>query len=283
MKQRERLNSILLHLVLTPLALLFLVPIFWMIIAATQPNSEIISSPPALVPGQALEENWNDLNSRFVSNRNALGYIRIMFNSIAISVIYTTLATLISSMAGYAFAKFNFKGKKLLFGVIILTMTIPYSVVVIPQFLLVARELGLTNTYWAAIMPALANTLGVFFMRQSLLNMPDELLDAARVDGANEFRIFFQIVLPMSLPAMAAIAIVLFLAQWNDYLWPLLVLTDPTSYTIPVALGTLVGLTNISWGGIMIGTSLATIPFLIMFLLLQRYFIAGIAAGAIKE
>jgi lactose/L-arabinose transport system permease protein len=283
MKQRERIQSILLHLTLTPLALLFLVPIFWMLIAATQPNSEIISSPPAMYPGEALSENWEDLNGRFVSNNNTLGYIRIMINSIVIAVIYTIVATLISAMAGYAFAKFNFRGKKILFSIIILTMTIPYSVVVIPQFLLVARELGLTNTYWAVILPALANTLGVFFMRQSLLGLPDELLDAARVDGANELRIFFQIVLPMSLPSMAAIGIVLFLAQWNDYLWPLLVLTDPSSYTIPVALGTLVGLTNISWGGIMIGTSLATIPFLIMFLFLQRYFIAGIAAGAVKE
>lgn len=282
MKQRERLQSILLHLVLTPLALLFLVPILWMIIAATQPNSEIISSPPALLPGNALAENWEDLNSRFTAN-NSLGYIRVMINSIVIAVVYTSLATLISSMAGYAFAKFRFRGKAILFSIIIATMTIPYSIVVIPQFLLVARELGLSNTYAAAILPALANTLGIFFMRQSLSALPDELLDAARVDGANEFRIFFQIVLPMSLPSMAAIAIVLFLNQWNDYLWPLLVLTDSSSYTIPVALGTLVGLTNISWGGIMIGTSLATIPFLIMFLFLQRYFIAGISAGAIKE
>jgi lactose/L-arabinose transport system permease protein len=282
MKQAARLQSILLHLILTPLAFLFLVPILWMVIAATQPNSEIISSPPAILPGNALAENWNDLNSRFTDNNN-LGYIRVMLNSIVISVVYTALATLISSMAGYAFAKFRFRGKAILFSIIIATMTIPYSIVVIPQFLLVARDLGLSNTYAAAILPALANTLGIFFMRQSLSSLPDELLDAARVDGANEFRIFFQVVLPMALPSMAAIAIVLFLNQWNDYLWPLLVLTDSSSYTIPVALGTLVGLTNISWGGIMIGTSLATIPFLIMFLFLQRYFIAGISAGAIKE
>lgn len=282
MKQSARLQSILLHLTLTPLALLFLVPIAWMVIAATQPNSEIISSPPALLPGNALAENWNDLNSRF-ANDSSLGYIRVVLNSIVIAVIYTSIASLIAAMAGYAFAKFRFRGKAILFSIIIATMTIPYSIVVIPQFLLVARDLGLSNTYAAVILPALANTLGIFFMRQSLVSLPDELLDAARVDGANEFRIFFQIVLPISLPSMAAIAIVLFLAQWNDYLWPLLVLTDSSSYTIPVALGTLVGLTNISWGGIMIGTSLATIPFLIMFLFLQRYFIAGISAGAIKE
>jgi lactose/L-arabinose transport system permease protein len=283
MKQQERFQSILLHILLTPLALLFLVPIFWMIIAATLPNSEIISSPPAILPGDALTDNWEDLNNRFESRQNPLGYMRIMINSIVVSVVYTIVATIISSMAGYAFAKFNFRFKGILFSIIILTMTIPYSVVVIPQFLLVARELGLSNTYWAVILPPLANTLGVFFMRQSLMSVPDELLDAGRVDGANEFRIFFQIVLPMSLPAMAAIGIVLFLAQWNDYLWPLLVLNNSASYTIPVALGTLVGLTNVSWGGIMIGTALATIPFLIMFLFLQRYFIAGIAAGAVKE
>ncbi len=291
MQQQDRLNTILMHLLLTPLAILFLVPILWMIIASTQPNSEIISSPPALLPGTALQENWDDLNGRFLPRNQEedapfslqTGYARVMMNSIIISIIFTTLATLISAMGGYAFAKFEFRGRNLLFGVIIATLTIPYSILVIPQFLLVARDLQLSNSYWAVILPGLANTLGIFFMRQSLIGLPDELLDAARVDGANEARIFFQIVLPMSLPSMAAIGIVLFLAQWNDYLWPLLVLTDSASYTIPVALGTLVGLTNISWGGIMIGTSLATIPFLIMFVFMQRYFIAGISAGALKE
>lgn len=291
MREFNRLTSIVLHVVLTALAFLFLIPIFWMIIASTQPNSEIISSPPALLPGGALEENWNDLNNRFIRGTNddagfsldQLGYLRVILNSVVISIIFTTTATLISAMGGYAFAKFQFRGKRILFSVIIATLTIPYSILVIPQFILVAQQLQLSNTYWAVIFPGLANTLGIFFMRQSLLSLPDELLDAARVDGASEIRIFFRIVLPMSLPSIAAIGIVLFLAQWNDYLWPLLVLTDSSSYTIPVALGTLVGLTNISWGGIMIGTSLATIPFLIMFLFLQRYFIAGISAGAIKE
>lgn len=291
MQQSDRNNTILMHVLLTPLALLFLIPIFWMAIASTQPNSEIISSPPALLPGTALEENWDDLNSRFASSRNRdeenplelTGFLRVMMNSIIISIIFTTLATLISAMGGYAFAKFQFRGRKILFGIIIATLTIPYSILVIPQFLLVARDLQLSNSYWAVILPGLANTLGIFFMRQSLMGIPDELLDAARVDGAGEARIFFRIVLPMSLPSMAAIGIVLFLAQWNDYLWPLLVLTDSASYTIPVALGTLVGLTNISWGGIMIGTSLATIPFLLMFIFMQRYFIAGISAGALKE
>ena len=291
MQQQDRINTILMHVLLTPLALLFLVPILWMIIASTQPNSEIISSPPALTPGTALLENWDDLNGRFLPRNQeedapfslGTGYARVMVNSIIISIIFTTLATLISAMGGYAFAKFQFRGRNLLFGVIIATLTIPYSILVIPQFLLVARNLQLSNTYWAVILPGLANTLGIFFMRQSLISLPDELLDAARVDGAGEARIFFQIVLPMSLPSMAAIGIVLFLFQWNDYLWPLLVLTDSASYTIPVALGTLVGLTNISWGGIMIGTSLATIPFLIMFVFMQRYFIAGISAGALKE
>uniref|UniRef100_UPI0026EAD0ED carbohydrate ABC transporter permease n=1 Tax=Limnochorda pilosa TaxID=1555112 RepID=UPI0026EAD0ED len=133
------------------------------------------------------------------------------------------------------------------------------------------------------ILPTLANTLGLFFMRQSMLAVPDDLLDAARVDGAGEWRLFFQIVLPVVRPSLAALALILFLNQWNDYLWPLIVLSRKESYTIPVALGTLVGLTRVSWAGIMAGTVVATIPFLILFLILQRNFIAGIVGGAIKE
>jgi lactose/L-arabinose transport system permease protein len=274
-KQRRLLTSLGLHLFITPLALLFIAPILWMVIAATEANHEIISSPPAMLPGDSLRDNWEALNED-------LDYPRVVGNSIVIAVTHTVLATLISAMGGYAFAKFEFRGKTILFGLIIATLTIPYSIVVIPQYLLVAGELHLTNTFWGVLLPGLANALGVFFMRQNMLRIPDELLDAARVDGAGELRIFTRIVLPISVPYMAAIAIILFLTQWNDFLWPLLMLTSRDSYTIPVALGTMVGLTNVSWGGLMIGTAIATLPFLLLFLALQRYFISGITSGAVK-
>ncbi|MDZ7799326.1 MAG: carbohydrate ABC transporter permease [Trueperaceae bacterium] len=276
MRRNRRLRSLLLHLALVPLALLFLAPIVWMLIAATLPNNEILAAPPTLLPGVNLGENWRELNSD-------LNFTRAVFNSVAISIIFTSTATLIAAMSGYAFAKFRFAGRGLMFTIVIAALTIPFEVRAIPQYLLVARDLGMANTWWAIILPWLAYPLGVFFMRQNMLSIPSDLLEAARIDGAGEARIFAQIVLPIMKPALAAVAIVLFLFQWNDYFWPLLVLSNKDAYTIPVALGTLVGLTRVSWGGIMIGTAIATLPFLILFLWLQRYFIAGITAGAVKD
>ena len=275
--RRDRLiRSVLLHALMIPLAILFLLPIFWMLISATLPNNEILAAPPTLLPGVNLGENWRELN-------NDLNFVRAVANSVGISIIFTSLAVLVSAMSGYAFAKFRFAGRGLLFTVVIAALTIPFEVRAIPQYLLVARDLGIGNTWWAIILPWLAYPLGVFFMRQNMLSIPSDLLEAARIDGASEARIFAQIVLPIMRPALAAVAIVLFLFQWNDYFWPLLILTQKDAYTIPVALGTLVGLTRVSWGGIMVGTAIATLPFLILFLWLQRYFIAGITAGAVKD
>lgn len=276
MKRQRRSQSILLHLVMIPLALLFLLPIFWMIVASTRPEHQILAAPPSLLPGNEFGANWRDLN-------DDLDFVRAIFNSIAIAAIFTTLATLVSAMGGYAFAKFRFRGRTTLFLIVVTALTIPFEVRAIPQFLLVARDLHLQNTWWAIILPGLATPLGIFFMRQNMLSVPSELLEAARIDGAGELRIFARIVLPIMQPALAAVAIVLFLFQWNDYFWPLLILTTKSAYTIPVALGTLVGLTRVSWGGIMVGTAIATAPFLLLFLFLQRYFVAGITAGAVKD
>ena len=276
MKRSRLIKSIVLHLVLTTLALLFLLPIAWMVISATKANNVILSIPPTFAFGDHLGANWADLSSD-------LPFVRIVLNSIGIAVLYTVVATLICAMAGYALAKFRFAGRAFVFGIVLVALTIPFEVRIIPQYLLIARDLGLSNTWFAVILPGLANALGVFFMRQNMLSVPSELLEAARIDGAGEGRIFLQVVLPLMQPALAAVGIVLFLFQWNDFLWPLLVLTARDSYTIPVALGTLVGLTRVSWGGIMVGTAIATVPFLVMFLFLQRYFVAGITAGAVKD
>ena len=166
--------------------------------------------------------------------------------------------------------------------IIIGTITLPYFVVVIPQFVMVARDFKLANTWVALIVPPLFNSLGVLFMRQSFSMMPHELFDAARVEGVKEWRIFLFVALPLARPTMAALSIILFLASWNNYLWPLLISTDRAMFTAPVALGSLIGLTKVSWGGIMVGAVLLTAPMLVVFVVLQRHFIAGIAAGAIK-
>lgn len=276
MRRTRTIQSIVLHVLMTVLALLFLMPIVWMIISATKANNEILSATIDFTLGDNLAANWGDLN-------DDLPFLRSVFNSIGIAVIFTAFATLVSAMGGYAFAKFRFRGRTALFLVVVAALTIPFEVRAIPQFLLVARDLGLQNTWWAIILPGLANALGIFFMRQNMLSVPSELLEAARIDGASEARIFFRIVLPIVQPALAAVAIVLFLFQWNDFFWPLLILSDKAAYTIPVALGTLVGLTRVEWGGIMVGTAIATVPFLVLFLFLQRYFVSGITAGAVKD
>lgn len=273
---RVRWPAVLLHLWITPLALLFLAPIWLMLVFATLPESEIFRHPTATFFGSFFISNLRNLQAD-------TNFLRVTINSIAIAAVYTGGAVLLCGMGGYAFAKCRFRGSAILFLLIITTLTIPTYVTIIPQFILIARRFHLNNTYWGVILPSLANTLGLFFMRQNMLSIPDDLLDSARIDGAGEFRIFWQIAMPLVRPALAALAIILFLNQWNDYLWPLIVLSRKESYTIPVALGTLVGLTRVSWGGIMAGTVVATVPFLVLFLALQRYFIAGITAGAVKD
>ncbi|UQN09829.1 carbohydrate ABC transporter permease [Deinococcus sp. QL22] len=275
--QTRRLgSSLLLHAALIPLALLFLAPLYLMVVFSTHSDSAIFSPSPPLSLGGAFRENFSQLQAD-------TNFVRALGNSIVISTLYTLVSMLLTSMAGYAFSKYVFPGRNILFGLILATLTIPSFVTIIPQFILVARDLHLSNTYWAVILPTLANTIGIFYMRQAFQTVPDDLLHAARIDGANEWRTFWQIALPVVRPTLAALAILLFLSSWNDYLWPLIVLTQKDSYTMPVALGTLVGLTRVSWGALMVGTTIATLPFLALFLALQRHFVAGIAGGAVKD
>ncbi|PPE80189.1 carbohydrate ABC transporter permease [Kaistia algarum] len=269
-----RRTSILLTAIMTPLALLWLAPLALMVLFATLPDNSIFS--PTLPPP----------GSEFFNNVAALAgsanFLRALGNSVMIGLIYAVLSVLLTSMAGYAFARFEFVGKNVLFGLLVATLTVPYAVVVIPQYILIARELGLSNTWVALIVPPLFNSLGVLFMRQSFSSLPQELLDAARVDGAGEWRIFFTIAMPLVRPAIAALSIILFLASWNSYLWPLLVGTSPGARTAPVALGSLIGLNVVPWGPLMAGATLMTLPMVVVFIFLQRYFVAGITAGAVK-
>jgi lactose/L-arabinose transport system permease protein len=275
-KRRRFWLSLGLHGLLTPLALLWLAPLWLMLVFSTLPEHEIFRVPTPLLPGGGFFENLASLQAD-------TNFFRALANSLLVSLLYTLGGLLLSALAGYALAVYRFRLQGLVFSLIVATLTIPYFVVLIPQYILVARELKLTNTYWGVVLPFLANALGVFYMRQVFLSLPSSLLDAGRVDGASEGRIFFQIALPMVTPSLAALALILFLNAWNDYLWPLLVLSQKEMYTAPVALGTLIGLTRVSWGGIMVGSVLMTAPFLVLFLLLQRYFVAGITAGAVKE
>jgi lactose/L-arabinose transport system permease protein len=272
---RQLGRSIALHAFLFPLALIWLFPIWMMAVFSTMPDHGIFSPEIILWFSDSFVENFNNM-------QRDTDFLRAISVSVGVAAIYTILSVALTSMAGWALARYEFFGKGAVLAIILGTITLPYFVVVIPQFVMVARDFKLANTWIALILPPLFNSLGVLFMRQSFSMMPHELFDAARVEGVKEWRIFLFVALPLARPTMAALSIILFLASWNNYLWPLLISTDRAMFTAPVALGSLIGLTKVSWGGIMVGAVLLTAPMLVVFVLLQRHFIAGIAAGAIK-
>lgn len=254
---------------------LMLAPFYWLIIASTHRTSDIFSNPPNLVPGDQL---WVNLTNLFVGE----GFGQAVLNSTLVATIYALLGGLVCTAAGYAFAKFRFAGQGVLFGIVLVILALPSQVTLVPLFQIMV-QLNWLNTYQALILPNLALPFGIFLMRQTMQSVPDELIQAARVDGAGEFRIFAQIVLPTMRPALAALGIFLFLAQWNDFVYPLIVLRTSDAYTVPVALASLQGLSDTDYGQLLAGTMVSVLPVLGLFLFLQRHFVAGILAGAVKQ
>jgi lactose/L-arabinose transport system permease protein len=268
-------RSLALHAILVPLAIVWLFPLWMMLVFSTMPDSGIFSPRLEFVPSDQFWTNFAQLQA-------STGFLRTLFVSIVVALVYTFLSVMLTSMAGWALARYRFHGRGVVIGIILGTLTLPYFVVVIPQFIMVARDFKLANTWFALIAPPLFNSLGVLFMRQAFTMMPADLFDAARVEGVREWQIFLRVAMPMAKPTLAALSIILFLHSWNNYLWPLLISSRPDMMTAPVALGSLIGLTRVSWGGIMVGAVLLTAPMLAVFVFLQRYFMAGIAAGAVK-
>ncbi|WP_306210079.1 carbohydrate ABC transporter permease [Actinoplanes sp. RD1] len=256
-------------------AVVMVAPFVWLVIATTHTTADIFATPPNLLPGSAF---WDNLRGLFVEQ----GFGAAIRNSVVVSTTSTVLGVLICSMAGYAFAKFSFRGRTVIFGAILASMTLPSQVTLVPLFQTMVT-LGWLNTYPALILPNLAVPFGIFLMRQSMLSVPDELIQAARIDGAGELRVFFRIVLPVMKPALSALAIFLFLGQWNDFVYPLTVLRTKDAYTIPVALASLQGISSTDYGQLLTGTFLSVVPVLALFLFLQRQFVAGLLAGSVKQ
>lgn len=274
-RSRTHARSILLTSSLAIAVAAVLLPFYWLIVAGTHSSREIFDSPPPLLPGGHLRENLSTLES-------SAQFSDVIVNSLLITVIYTLTAGAICTLAGYGFAKFRFRGSGALFGLLMLGLVIPTQVTLIPLFKMMV-DLEWLGTYQAVIMPNLALPFGIFLMRQSMAALPDELIDSARMDGCGEFRLFLKVVLPPMKPALAALAIFLFLFQWNDFIWPLVVLRDAGEFTIPVALASLQGLDQTDYGALLAGTALAAIPMALVFLALQRHFVSGLLAGAVKE
>jgi multiple sugar transport system permease protein len=249
-------------------------PMIWMVFASFMPQGEANTYPPHFVPSDPTLAHYRDLFTRLDLGRYAL-------NSAIVAVVVTSVSQFVNSMAGYAFAKLRFRGRSQLFRVLSAGLVVPVQVVMLPVFLLM-KELGFVNTYAGVIIPTLASIFGIFLVRQFTLTLPDELLDAARIDGASEFRIYRSIVLPVIRPILATLAIWTFLSTWNDFMWPLIILTDETRYTLPVALASLVGEHALDTELMMAGSVLTVLPVLAVFLALQRYYVAGITMGSVK-
>ncbi len=216
--RRRRLAAVALYAMLVLGALLALLPMVWMVSASLMPNGEANSYPPRLFPSAVTFEHYTALFT-------GLNLGRYLLNSTIVALTATLISVLVNSMAGYAFAKFRFRGRDALFRLLATGLVVPVQVAMLPLFLLM-KQMGLINTYWGVIIPSLASIFGIFLIRQYALAFPDELLDAARIDGASEWRIYRSVVLPTIAPVLATLAIWTFLTTWNDFMWPLIVLSD---------------------------------------------------------
>ena len=225
---------------------------------------------------------WDKFTSNYRNLWKTVPYSRYFINSIFIATASTLLTLFFCSLGGYAFAKYQFRGQKILFGILLASMMVPFQVLLVPLFGLM-YDIGWLNSYKAIIIPFSVGAFGVFLMRQFIVTIPSELLDAARIDGCSEFGIYYRIVLPIIKPALGALTIYSFLGSWNGYLWPLIILRDEAKYTLPIGLANLVGTYRQDYGMLMAGTLLSLMPIVILFLAMQREFVQGITLGGVKE
>ncbi len=270
---RRRAASLLLHLGLCLAALATLLPLWWMGVASLSAPG-MAAGAPAWLPRHPTLANYAAIFTR-------LDLARYLLNSTLLASGVTAISLLLNSAAGYAFAKLRFAGRDRLFRGLLVGLVVPAQVAMLPLFLLL-KELGLVNTYGGVLVPGMASIFGIFLMRQYALSVPDALLDAARVDGAGELRIYATVVLPLCRPILVTLGIFTFMGTWNDFLWPLIVLTDDRLYTLPVALANLMGEHAQDPELMMAGAVLTVLPVLLLFLALQRSYLAGLTAGALK-
>lgn len=264
-----------LYLILSAGLVVMLTPFVWMALSSLKPEAEIRENPPTWWPQTFTLENFTELFTR-------LDFPQFFTNSAVVAVVVTVGNLVFCSMLGYAFAKIDFWGRDWLFRIVLGTMMIPGIVMLVPLFVLVSR-MGLVNTYAGLILPFLAAPFGVFLMRQFISALPDELIDAGRIDGASELRIFTGIILPLCKPALATLGILTFLGSWNNFLWPLVVASSEDKYTLPVALALYsVGQNENQYGLMLAGAVVVVVPVLVVFLFLQKNIIQGIATTGIK-
>jgi multiple sugar transport system permease protein/alpha-1,4-digalacturonate transport system permease protein len=268
-------QQMVLHAVLIVMALAMFFPFFWMLATALRPaghEADISLIPQPYLAFENFSRAWNYPRAPFT---------QYTINSAVIAIVSTLIGVGLNGLAGFAFAKYKFPGREILFYLVLATMMVPFQITMIPIYVTIAK-LGLINNYWGVILPGAASAFGIFLIRQFMQSIPDELLDAARIDGASELGIFLRIVVPLSGPALAVLAIFTFLARWNDYLLPLLVMNRQNMFTLPIGITNFIGEYRAEWSLVMAVALISVIPPVVLFLFFQRYFVSGIAMTGMK-
>lgn len=273
-KTRVTVAGVVLTVLLFIAALITIVPFIWMLLSSFAPNSEIVKVTGGLFPAPTTVDNYVAIQERF-------DFLRLFGNSLFIAIVKTVIIIYTSAVLGFVFAKMRFRGRNLLFGLVMSTMMVPWAVTIIPQYEMMT-QFGWLDSYASLIVPGMLSAFGVFLFRQSITGIPDELIEAAKLDGASDFRIFHRIILPMSRNTIAALAIFTFLWNWEDYLWPFLMISDEKKQLLAVGLKQFNGQYGTDYGGLFAATSLAIVPVIIIYVIFQKQFIAGIASGSGK-
>ena len=272
-----RFRGIAWYSLLSLLSLVFIAPIVWMLTTSFKSADEATRVPPTILPADPTSSAYDTL----FTGDSQTPVLRWFLNSLVAATGQALLVLIVASMAAYALARMEFRGKKIVFALIIATLFVPIFTLIIPNFLIIDR-LGWLDSLWALIVPGAASAFGVFFLRQFFLGLPRELEEAALLEGANSWQIFTKVILPLSKPALATLAVISFLTNWNDFIWPVYTLFSPDNFTLPPGLGTLQGAYNINYPVIMAGAALASIPALILFMVSQRYIIEGVSRSGLK-
>lgn len=274
MTHRRRLGQAGYYITSILLAVLALIPFLWMISTSLKSRGALMSIPIEWIPAEPTLDAYTEVFSRFP-------FLRTIGNSLFISVAFTLITLVSASMAAFAFAKLRFRGSGVILSIYIATMMIPTQVTMIPLFVVMNR-LGLIDSYASVILPSMFKPFAVFLLVQQMKTIPNDYLDAARIDGAGLFHIYFRVALPLCIPTLATLAVTTFMESWNDYLWPLLMLTDRNKMTLPIALSTLNGQYNTEYNVLMAGSLISMIPIVVIYIAAQKQFRAGLMAGGIK-
>ena len=273
-------KKIINYIVLIIIALVFMFPLIWMVVSSFKNDVQIftdISSMKAFVP-TFMEDIF--INYKQVVQK--LPLLQAMLHSFGYLSVIILISLIVNSMAGYAFARLKFPRKNLIFSIILAVMIIPAQTVMLPQFSIIYK-MGFTNSYMGLILPAIASPMYIFLFRQQFLGIPESIEEAAKLDGASQVRIFFQLIVPLAKPIYATVIILQFIALWNDFVWPVMVISDTSKQTVQMALSSLFNIKPVNYGNVMAGLTIVTIPVLILFLALQKYYVAGVASTGAKN